>query len=223
MPRQSALPIAYSLWGEAPPSVYSNAYAIIGSGYPTPLQINDNDHNGCAQSLAANGDNTVLLSSARGATWIPPGNVRYVNEEHVGLPSNIGVIGAVLRIMKGLPPDKLSFSAFGSTSSTASACSPADLGLQNVAGEIVAAGFSQIAGGQYTNNSGAPEVLAPSGSYTSRMSATGTGVVTLILRQTGGDGNVLQTTIFHDIPVGPRSTGTVAMSESAFEALELAV
>jgi pimeloyl-ACP methyl ester carboxylesterase len=65
LPRQSALPIAYNLWAESPPTSLPNAYAIVGSGFATGLQINDNDETGCAELLHGNGDGTVPLISAR--------------------------------------------------------------------------------------------------------------------------------------------------------------
>jgi len=220
LPRSSALTEAYALWAEPPVPTYPQAYAVIGTGYPTVIGINDNDHNGCPQALAGNGDGTVPLRSARAASWILPSNIRYVNEVHEGLPSNAAVIGAVLRILNGAPPDNLQTSPTGTKVTTTGLCSPADVVARNSGGQTVGHGISQITGGQYFKIGTSAQVWLPAGDlYSLQLNGTGLGIFTAIVKEVDQDGNTLHSVTFNRVPVGSTSKGTIQIADTGVGAL----
>src|SRR5262249_161460 len=103
LPRQAALNQAYKLWSDSKNTLrYAQAYGVIGSGNLTPVLITDDQHcnPNCLFSKDTNGDKTVPLRSARASSWILTGHLRYVNEEHVGLPSNDDVITSIKQMLQ---------------------------------------------------------------------------------------------------------------------------
>jgi sugar lactone lactonase YvrE/pimeloyl-ACP methyl ester carboxylesterase len=213
LPRQAALPTAYNLWAEPPLTAYPNAYAIVGSGYATAYLITDDGQTDCARLLAANGDKSVPLASARAGSWIPPGHLWYVNEEHVGLPSNSSVIRAISVILQGGTPSNLLGSPTSANWQTINECSPVLVSASNSQGEVEGPTSNQISGGQYFNLTGHSQVWVPDGdTYTVKLTGTGTGTFTSVWREVDQDGNTLQQTSFNQVPVKPTSVGTIQVS-----------
>jgi len=225
LPRsESALPLAYSLWRQVTP-VYTQAHAIIGTGQLTGLELNDEARFGCLQLVQANGDKTVPLRSARAGSWIPSVNFKYVNEEHVGLPSNASVVGGILEILKTGQTTHPGLSASpysGGTHHDLLACSPVTLSLSSKTGETVSDSFQEIPGGQYFALGEAKQIVVPANQdLTVSLVGTAVGTFTLLARRVSGDGELLATTSFVEIPVGVGSTAQAPISPSGIGALQL--
>jgi hypothetical protein len=201
------------LWAEPPPPLDANSYAIVGSGYATATQINDDDEAGCAELASGNGDGTVPVKSATASSWIPQTNVWYVNEQHVGLPSNPAVIEAISAILQGGIPTSLSLLPTQSPTTETSLCSPVQASAVNSMSQVEGPNSNQINGAQYLSPAGSSAVWVPTGdNYTLNLTGTGTGTFTAIVKQVDGDGNPLQTTKFNNVPVKPSSTGNIVVT-----------
>lgn len=121
----SALTSAQAVWNDEkglPP--IAQAYAIIGTGIPTSTVLTDIPSSGtCLQVVNGDGDGEVPLHSALGSSWVPSGNVGFVNEQHAWLPENSKVLRAIIDILAGKMPTTLSAGPTGaSLSPSATGC-----------------------------------------------------------------------------------------------------
>ncbi len=228
LPRNgNALPLAFSFWkaSEANTTVYESAYAVIGSGRPTPRTIGDDSKlSECNPTVGyANGDETVPLNSAQASTWIPPSNFRYIGEQHELLASNPVVMGAILRILSGAAPDNLSSKEIDATAQhwKALGCSPVDLIATDSSGAATSETLSQIDEGQYYSVGGHKQIIIPEDtSNTIHLLGSGTGKFNIEITQVQPDGAVTQVETFQDVPVTPVSRGTITLQPDALGNLQ---
>lgn len=120
----SALPLAVSVWkSERTVPLVPQAYAIVGSGLPTPTVVTDILSQGeCLQGVFGDGDMVVPRSSALGSSWVPKANIGFVKEPHGSLPENPNVISGVLEILAGTTVTALSPTPFDVTPSRTPCC-----------------------------------------------------------------------------------------------------
>jgi hypothetical protein len=138
-----------------------------------------------------------------------------VNEQHIGLPSNLAVIHAVVVILQGGTPTNLLASPTPMTATTTSLCSPVQVTATNSEGQVEGPNSGEITGGQYFTMGKSSEVVVPIGdTYTLQLTGTGTGTFTAIVKQVDQDGNTLQKNIFSNVPVKPVSQGTLQVSDA---------
>ena len=234
--RVSALPGAYELWSSlatVPP--LDHWYAIIGSGVPTPQQIQNLGAPGlggpCWTTSFRNGDGEVPLLSSQATDFVRAENQIYANQEHQQLPEDPDVIDGIVKILQGVSP-------FTHTCSTGqltcglqpeqytmppigyyefNACSPIDLALTNSAGESVGSTTIQIPGAAYTMPGGSAQIDVPTNDdYTLQAQGTGFGPFHVVIRQLDPNQQTTQTYVFPGIAApGPVTTYHVARVASS--------
>jgi pimeloyl-ACP methyl ester carboxylesterase len=228
LPRKdNALPVAYSLWSVSSNiPIYSNAYAIVGYGKPTVTELAELSSLGCSQRFypfKGDGDGTVPLSSAEGASWIAYANRRYINEEHLALPQNQDVIAAIRSVLQGQRPDNLKFSPqYGLLPDTVEfmACSPVQLTISDSKGNIFNAYKRYVDGAQYFSVGDTNQIWAPGGqNYTLALSGTGNGTMTVIVDKSNPTGSLSHLGVFNNVPVRIGSQGLVDVTDSGVGSL----
>jgi hypothetical protein len=228
LPRTAdALPLAFALWdaSETNKTLYQQAFAIIGSGRPTPGTIaNDSKLGECNPTVDyVNGDETVPLLSAQASPWIPPANFRYVNEQHGLLPSNGAVEGAILRILHGTAPDNLTTTPIeaGAKHWTALGCSPIDLIASNSSGAVISATLLQIDEGQYYTVGGHKQIIIPEDTTNIiNVVGAGTGKFSMEIAELLPNGTTSQVETFQQVPVTPSSTGAISLTPGSLGSLQ---
>jgi pimeloyl-ACP methyl ester carboxylesterase len=238
--RQSAVQRAYSFWSDVSnwnqntdfTVLASKTLAIVGAGFPTLTNIgvsnsvsnpmNPNSSiplaSSCRDWIHGNGDGTVSVDSATSSRWAQ--NIRYVQEEHLLLPSNQNVINAVMIFLNEgnlnvLPnnsiPNASIFEIRG--------CSPVELNVQASGGQLVADGLIQVNGAHYIASDHGTQITIPTGDeYNLTVQGTGVGIMTLIITRSDGS---TQGAVFPNIPVAPATTGTLSITDNGVSALQL--
>lgn len=221
LPRLTALQGAngaYQLWDNAASFTqqFPSAYAFIGSGMPTAAKLQPIRPPGatCPHFVnSGNGDGTVLVSSAQSATWIPPSNFRYVQDDHLQLPSNGQVLVGLLKLLQGLPPDNVSQNSFPLPSTTIVAgCSPINLTVSDASGKAIGPSAVQIQGGKQYRILDHPEVLvATTEADRILVEGTGMGEFSISISETDETHDQVVAS-FQSVPVIPNSRGTVQLA-----------
>jgi pimeloyl-ACP methyl ester carboxylesterase len=220
LPRLTALQGAngaYQLWDNAASFTqqFPSAYAFIGSGMPTAAKLQPIRPAAatCPHFVnSGNGDGTVLLSSAQSATWIPPSNFRYVQDDHLQLPSNGQVLVGLLKMLQGLLPDNVSQNSFPLPSTTIVAgCSPINLTVSDASGKAIGPSAAQIQGGKQYRILDHPEVLVPTTDADHVLvEGTGTGEFSISISESDEAKDQVIAS-FLNVPVTPNSRGTIQL------------
>jgi pimeloyl-ACP methyl ester carboxylesterase len=209
---------AYVLWDNAAgfTQQFPSAYAFIGSGMPTTAKLQPVRLTGakCPHFVnSGNGDGTVLLSSAQSTTWIPPTNFRYVQDDHLQLPSNEQVLVGLLKLLQGLPPNNVSQNSFPLASTTIVAgCSPINLTVADASGKAIGPNAAQIQGAKQYRVLDHPEVFVPTAEADHFLvEGAGTGKFSISVSQLD-DTHDQVIASFESVPVTPNSRGTVQLA-----------
>lgn len=241
LPRTGAITAAEALWAEQGPPQISNAYAIVGSGKPTPSGLTTfpqllSNYNSTPPScsgpgaIPGDGDGTVPTISAvpigplLEPSFVPTQHVRYIDELHAGLPSNADVISAVLQILSGQGYPSLP--SLGATPSVMSStwelltCSPISMMVQDRSGNITSDQLEQITDSLAFRYGEHSQIWLPRGQkYYVQVNGTGTGKFNWFLHELNPAAGAGTQFSFVQVPVTPNSRGVVTLDDSGVSSL----